>query len=63
MEPLDIVNENIIPALNSVGEKFEKGIIFLPQLISSAETVQKSFEIIKEELMKNNKDEVCIREK
>lgn len=58
MEPLSIVNESIIPALNSVGVKFEKGIVFLPQLIASAETVQKSFAIIKEALMKNNKEEV-----
>ena len=35
--------KSIVPALNSVGVKFEKGIVFLPQLIASAETVQKSF--------------------
>ncbi|MCQ2969732.1 MAG: homocysteine S-methyltransferase family protein [Clostridium sp.] len=58
MEPLLIVNNIIIPALKSVGDKFEKEIIFLPQLIASAETVQKSFSIIKEALMQNNKKEV-----
>ena len=46
-EPIDVINKHIIPALNIVGERFEKGQIFLPQLISSAETVQSSFEILK----------------
>ncbi len=52
-EPLEIVNEYIIPALDSVGDKYEKGIIFLPQLVQSAETVKSSFEIIKERLNEN----------
>ena len=46
-EPIDVINKHIIPALNIVGERFEKGQIFLQQLISSAETVQSSFEILK----------------
>jgi 5-methyltetrahydrofolate--homocysteine methyltransferase len=49
-EPLQIVNEYIIPALDLVGERYEKGYIFLPQLIRAAETVNSSFEIIKERL-------------
>lgn len=53
--PMDIVNEEIVPALNEVGEKFEKGILFLPQLISSAETVQRAFKIIKEEIINESK--------
>jgi 5-methyltetrahydrofolate--homocysteine methyltransferase len=49
-KPMEIINEYIIPALDSMGEKYEKGIVFLPQLIQSAETVKKSLEIIKERL-------------
>ena len=49
-EPLDIVNEYIVPALDFVGEQYEKGDIFLPQLIRSAETVKSSFEILKKSL-------------
>lgn len=49
-KPLNIVNEDIIPALDYMGEKYEKGVIFLPQLIQSAETVKKAFEIIKEKI-------------
>jgi 5-methyltetrahydrofolate--homocysteine methyltransferase len=45
---LEIINEYIAPALDIVGIKYEKGEIFLPQLLNSAETVQKIFELIKE---------------
>ncbi|MGL4569826.1 MAG: homocysteine S-methyltransferase family protein [Clostridium sp.] len=51
---LEIVNEFLIPALDKVGEKYESGEIFLPQLIQSAETVKVSFDIIKERLINNN---------
>lgn len=50
---LEIVNEYLIPALDIVGEEYEKGIIFLPQLIQSAETVKCAFDILKESLKKN----------
>lgn len=47
---LDIVNNHIIPALDSVGVKYEQGDIFLPQLIQSAETVKSAFTVIKENI-------------
>lgn len=50
MDGLAIVNEYLIPALDIVGAKYEKEEIFLPQLIQSAETVKKSFEVIKESI-------------
>lgn len=50
---LEIVNEDLIPALDLVGDNYEKGRIFLPQLIGSAETVKNSFEILKENLNSN----------
>lgn len=53
-EPMSIVNEILIPALDKVGADFEKGIIFLPQLILSAEVAQSAFEVIKKHLVKNN---------
>ena len=52
--PLELVNEFIIPALDIVGEKYEKQEIFLPQLIRSAETSKKVFEIIKESSKKDS---------
>ena len=52
VEPMAIINETIIPALNDVGERFEKGTAFLPQLIMSADTVSNAFKAIKEEIAK-----------
>lgn len=57
-EELEIVEEFLVPALDLVGEKYEKGELFLPQLIQSAETVKKSFEVIKESLALKNKNEI-----
>ena len=46
-EPMHIVNQYLIPALDKAGMEFEKGKIFLPQLISSASAAQSAFEVIK----------------
>ena len=46
-EPLVIVNEEIIPALNRVGEGFEKKTVYLPQLLMAAEAASAAFEQIK----------------
>ncbi len=51
---LEIVNEYLIPALDEVGSKYEKGELFLPQLIQSAETVKNAFSILKTEIAKSN---------
>ena len=48
--PLQIINNEIIPALNKVGEDFEKQIIFLPQLLKSAECASHAFDIIKSKM-------------
>ncbi len=45
--PLKVVNEEIIPALNIVGEGFENKKIYLPQLLMSAEAAKSAFEVIK----------------
>ena len=57
-DELSIINEELIPALDEVGEKYEKGIIFLPQLIQSAETVKKAFAAIKEKLIEDNSPKI-----
>ncbi len=51
-DPMKIVNEMLIPALDRVGEDFEKNKIFLPQLIQSANTAQACFDVIKAHLGK-----------
>lgn len=55
---LEIVDEFLIPALDKVGEKYEKEEIFLPQLIQSAETVKEAFALIKDSLSKNNREKI-----
>ena len=45
---LDLINTELIPALDVVGKGFEKGTIFLPQLLMSAEAAKAAFEVIKE---------------
>ncbi len=53
MTEMEVVNTYLIPSLDIVGQKYESGEIFLPQLLQSAETVKKSFQIIKERMMES----------
>ena len=46
-EPLEVVNTSLIPALDAVGDGFEKGTVFLPQLLQSATAAQAAFEAVK----------------
>lgn len=46
-EPLDVVNASLIPALDVVGDGFEKGTIFLPQLLQAATAAQAAFDAVK----------------
>lgn len=46
MEPGVIVSEELIPAINEVGDLFEQQKYFLPQLIASAETMKKAIEYL-----------------
>ncbi|WIF95384.1 homocysteine S-methyltransferase family protein [Caminicella sporogenes] len=57
-EAMEVVDTYLIPALDIVGEKYERGIIFLPQLIRSAETVKASFEAVKEKLIVEEKNKI-----
>ncbi len=65
VEPLDIIDREFIPALNRVGEKFETGELFLPQLLMSAQTVQNGFAVISEQMKEagqpvRNKGEILL---
>ena len=57
---LAIINEFIIPALDKTGADFEKGIIFLPQLLMSAEAASAAFDVIRECNSANNKNKCKI---
>jgi len=55
---LEIVNKYLIPALDIVGDKYEKGELFLPQLIQAAETVKNAFTVLKAEIAKSNSESI-----
>ena len=52
-QPLEVVDEALIPALDIVGAKYEKGTLFLPQLLQAASAAQSAFEEIKTAIAKN----------
>lgn len=54
VEPLQVVQEEIIPALNIVGEGFENKTVYLPQLLMSAEAAKFAFEEIKKNVKHEN---------
>lgn len=55
--PLDIVDGVLIPALDTVGDQYERGRIFLPQLVGAANAAQKAFEAIRKQLARSTQGE------
>ncbi|MBQ7117805.1 MAG: homocysteine S-methyltransferase family protein [Clostridia bacterium] len=47
-EPLTVINEYIVPALDRVGKRFEEKTMYLPQLLMSAEAASRAFDAVKE---------------
>lgn len=56
-EPLEIIQKELIPALNVVGDGFEKGTVFLPQLLMSADAAKIAFAVIKDVLASSGQEE------
>lgn len=56
-EPLEIINAEMIPALDRVGKDFEKGTLFLPQLLMSAEAAKSAFEVLREKMNESGQTE------
>ncbi len=54
MPPLDIISGEVIPALNEVGQAYEEGRVFLPQLLRSAEAATDALSLIKKHLPKGD---------
>ncbi len=46
-DKLAVINEDIIPALDEVGAGFERGTLFLPQLLTSARAARSAFDVVK----------------
>ena len=57
-EPMTVVNNYLIPSLDMVGDMFEKGKLFLPQLLQGAAAAQSAFDEVKKVLVKDTKEEV-----
>nr|WP_276008571.1 homocysteine S-methyltransferase family protein [Aequitasia blattaphilus] len=55
-KPLDIVNEDLMPALDVVGKGFEEGSIFLPQLLMSADAAKQAFGLLQDEIKKTGEE-------
>ncbi len=54
LSPLDLIDTQIIPALDIVGKGFEEKTVFLPQLLMSAEASKASFDVVKASMTSNN---------
>lgn len=52
-KPLEIINSEIVPALDEVGKGFETNKIFLPELLSAANAAKAAFEVLKEYMAKS----------
>ena len=52
-EPQHLLNDVLLPAINEVGELFDKGKYFLPQLIASAEAMKNAIQVLEPLLMKD----------
>ena len=50
VQPMDIIHEHLIPALDIVGKGFEQGTVFLPQLLMSADAAKNAFAVLKENM-------------
>lgn len=55
-KPAELIDSYLIPAINHVGELYEKGTYFLPQLIASAETMEKAIDYLEPLLAKERGD-------
>ncbi len=57
-DPMDIVNDQLVPALDAIGKEFETGEIFLPQMMQAAEAAQAGFGVVKESLEASGREKV-----
>lgn len=58
IKPLTMISTQMIPALDKVGKGFEKGTLFLPQLLMSAEAAKAAFEVISVYMSKSGQEQV-----
>ena len=58
MQPLDLVEKHLIPALDQVGEKYEKQQIFLPQLMNAANASGAAFDAVRKSMLRGDEQPV-----
>jgi corrinoid protein of di/trimethylamine methyltransferase len=56
LEPLDIINKGLVPGMAVVGEKFESGEYFLPNLVIAGSAMQQAMELIEPELKQRQQE-------
>ncbi|MBQ0079379.1 MAG: homocysteine S-methyltransferase family protein [Eubacterium sp.] len=57
-DEMTVVNSHLIPALDRIGQGFEKGTIFLPQMLQAAQAAQAGFDVIKKRLAESGEKQV-----
>lgn len=57
-DPLDVVNEAVIPAARMVGDKFEKGEFYLPHILLAADAMKAAIDILTSEMSEERKKEL-----
>jgi trimethylamine corrinoid protein len=55
IEPLELINQGFVPGINKVGDMFDVGSLFLPELILSAKAMQDATDIINAAIPENNR--------
>lgn len=58
MDEIEVIDNYLIPALDVVGDKYERQILFLPQLINAASAAGVGFDIIKERIASKGKESI-----
>jgi 5-methyltetrahydrofolate--homocysteine methyltransferase len=58
LPPLEVIEKELIPALNTAGERFEKGTMYLPQLLMCAEAAKNAFSIIRDAMGETTGDTI-----
>lgn len=55
-DPLVVISDRLIPVMDKTGEDFEKGRIFIPQLLTAAKTAQKAFDVVKDKIAESGQE-------
>ena len=55
IDPLELINQGFIPGINKVGDMFDVGTLFLPELILSAKAMQDATDIINAAIPESNR--------